>query len=411
MSDLDFLDGLERDLVAAAARRRDARRAALLARLRQRLGLRHTGLAALLVVLVGAATAGATFAVLRASVISGPAARDTPRDQLPLPASARVSELRTPDPDPAAPPWTLRLARSSTGLLCTTTGQVDDGRFGLVGLDGRFRVYSERIVDSCGERVAGARASLVGARIFDADRHADVRTVVNGVGGSQLRGATLVLADGRRAVPLGAGGTFVTALRGYPEDTALRVELRFAGGAVERHDFGTDPAVVPDPEGGRAWRVDVSLASESSDRDRCVEFRPARSSRTLDLFHAEPPTSPALCGRTRRGMPPTGVYFGARRIEPGSGGRSAWRRGHGWWGDHPARTALWGGFANDVARIEVLGPGGERRVPALGRRHLFLALFPATVDPRALRVRVTLRDGSVREHRGDTGLTAGRWRG
>ncbi len=78
---LDFIDGLEHDLVAAAARRRDARRAARLVRLRQRLGRRGAGLTLLLLAFVGVATAGATFAALRAAVIRPPAARDVPRER------------------------------------------------------------------------------------------------------------------------------------------------------------------------------------------------------------------------------------------------------------------------------------------------------------------------------------------
>jgi hypothetical protein len=409
MSDLDFVDGLEQDLLGAARRRRDAQRAARVARPRERFGLRRTGFAALLFVLVGAATAGATFAVLRGSVIPGPAAHDVPVGQLPAPGTARLTELRAADPVAGRPPWTLRLARSSTGLLCSTAGQLVDGRFGLVGLDDRFRAYAPTVVDSCGAQVRGPHASLIGARVFDADDERDVRTVVNGVGGPLLR-AVMVVADGRRvAVPVGAGGAFVDALSGYPEDSALQVELRFADGDVERHAFGVDPAVVPDPEGGSAWRVSVSSLAYSADRDRCVDFAPARTEAVVPGFVARAPISPAACGRTRRGMPRSGAYFAVRRIEPGTGDRRGWLHGGGYWGDGPARTAVWGGFANDVRRIDVIGPEGRRRTPALGPRHIFLALFPGDVDPRDLRVRVTLRDGRVSEHRGDTGLVEGRW--
>lgn len=403
MSDLDFLDGLERDLVGAARRRRDARRAALLARLRQRLGLRHTGLAALLVVLVGAATAGATFAVLRASVISGPAARDTPRDQLPLPASATVSELRASDPDPAAPPWTLRLARSSTGLLCTTTGQVDDGRFGLVGLDGRFRVYAPDVVDSCGARPPGAHAPLVGARVFDADRHADVRTVVNGVGGALLLSAT-VIAHGRSSeLPIGDGGTFVAALRGYPEDSALELVLRFDGGAVERHGFGRSEWAVLDPDGGAAWRAS-GMVGAGGRNVTCISFSPARG-------WWSPPRSPAVCGaRTARGGVRDDYFFALRRIEPGPRRRpfTSLIDPAGDWRDHPPRTALWGEAGRDVARLEIDGgPDGRTTVtPTVGRT--VLAVFGPEVHPAALTVRVVFTDGRVETRRGDTNLIEAR---
>ncbi|MDO8187903.1 hypothetical protein Q5424_11375 [Conexibacter sp. JD483] len=410
MSDgFDFIDGLEHDLVAAAARRRDATRAARVARLRQRFGLRGGGLALLLFAFVGVATAGATFAVLRAAVIQAPAARDVPREQTPAAGSGQISPLRAADPVAGRPPWTLRLSRSSTGLLCTTTGQLVDGRFGLIGLDGRFRTYDERIADSCGERVAGPHASLLGARIFSARVPGEVRTVVNGVGGSELRSVTLVTDGGRRTLPLGPGGTFVAALRGYPEDNALRVELAFADGSVERHDLGVGRAIVPDPAGGGAWRVDVSAQAYSADRDRCVVFRQARPARQYNPYLPSAPTSPAACGRTRRGMPASGAYYAVRRVEPGSVDRRERMRGGGNWGDHPPRTAVWGGFAEDVARIEVLGPGGLRRRASLTPRHVFLVILAPSVDPASLTVRVTLMDGSVREGRGDYGLIEGRW--
>ena len=398
---LDFIDGLERDLVAAAERRRDARRAARLARLRQRLGLRGGGLALLLFACVGVASAGATFAVLRAAVIPPPAARDVPREQRPAAGSARVSELRAPDPVAGRPPWTLRLARSSTGLVCTTVGQLVDGSFGLIGLDGRFRAYDERIVDACGEHVAGPHASLVGARVFAAPAPVDVRTVVNGIGGARLSGVTLVTASGRVTVPVGAGGAFVTALRGYPEDNALRVELRFAGGAVERHDFGVSPSVMPDPEGGRAWRVGNAIFPHAS-RRRCAIFEPSRAGRPRAL-------SPAVCGASFRDEP-LRPFFAVRRIEPGTGSWRGQFGGRGLWGDQPARTAVWGGFPDAVARVDVLAPGIRRRA-AMTKRHMLLAVLPGRVDPRSVVVQVRWRDGRVERHRGDTNLVPpGRWR-
>jgi hypothetical protein len=424
---VSFLDDLERDLLGAAERRRDARRVARAVRARQQIGLHAIGLPAALVrsaalhaarlrsaglrrlvlatalfALIGTATAGAGLFVLRGSPIPGPAARDVPRDQLPLPGTTRLTGLTAADPEPGRPQWTLRLARSSTGLLCSTVGQLVGGRFGLVGLDGRFRTYSERVVDSCGEQQPGDRTSLIGARVFDADDPREVRTVVNGVGGRALRSVSLEVRGRRVTVPVGSGGTFLHVLRGYPEDSGLQVELRFTGGRVERHGLGVGPTVVVDPEGGRAWRVGVSSFSYSADQDRCVQFEPARPSRPRAL-------SPSVCGRTRRGVPVSGAYFAVRRIEPGTGGWRAQFRGAGNWGAHPARTAVWGGFADDVERIEITGPGGLRSTPDLTARHIFLAVLPGSTDPEDVTVRVVLKDGSSSLHRGDTGLVEGRF--
>lgn len=389
MSDgFDFLDGLEHDLVAAARRRRDASRAARVARLRQRLGLRGGGLALLLLACVGVASAGATYAVLRAAVIEAPAARDVPPEQQPAAGSAHVSELRAPDPVAGRPPWTLRLARSSTGLLCTTAGQLVGGRFGLIGLDGRFRAYDERIVDSCGERVAGPHASLVGARVFDAATAAEVRTVVSGIGGPRLRSASLLSSDGARAIPLGNNGTFVTAVRGYPEDRALELVLRFAGGGVERHGFGRGPNLVLDPLGDQAWRAQGFGFSGERGRT-CVSFMHARG-------WGDPPQAPPACGLAPGlGRLRDRWFFTVRRLSATTVRPS--RRmapfGRVGWGDAAPRTALWGAAGGGVRRLEVRGPGVAERVEPRGQS--LLLVLPPAVDPASLTVAVVFADGHV----------------
>lgn len=398
---MSFLDELEQDLVDAARRRRDARRAATVARMRQRLGLRRVALATLLAALAGTASAAATLTLLTGSVIPGPAAQDVPRDQLPQPGSARVSELRAADPEAGALPWTLRLARSSTGLLCTTVGQVDDdGRFGLTGLDGRFRTYAEGVAGACGEAPESGRdAPLAGARVFDADRVEDVRTVVAGVGGPALRAAELDVRGERRPLQLGAGGSFVAALAGFPEDSGLDLILRYADGREERHAFGREPGVVADPVAGPAWRVEG--VGRGGDPFGCVSFEPARP-RTpapaapggVDPYaSAHVPSSPTACG-TAANERPDGYQFAVRRLEPGSGR----------WGSHQARTAVWGAVGGGVERVEVEAPGGVVVRPRIQLGGDFLALFGPEVDPASLTVRVVLGDGRAVERSGDVNL-------
>lgn len=393
---MSFLDELERDLLQAAERRRDARPSARLAR------VRRIALATVLFALIGATTAGAGLLFLRGSVFPSPAVRDVPRDQLPQAGTTRLTGLTADDPAAGRPPWTLRLARSSTGLLCSTVGQLDGGRFGLVGLDGRFRTYPERIVDSCGERLGGDRASLLGARVFDADDPREVRTVVNGVAGPALRAVTLEVRGRRREVRVGPGGTFLAVLPGYPEDSGVQATLRFASGRTELHPLGRSERVVTDPEGGQAWK---SMAFQiGNDRRLCVSFGYARST----LEHV---ASPRACGvlwpkgmEQRPGARRRGHFWAIRRLVPGMPSEP---HSHGW-RDHPPRTAVWGAVGEEVASVEVSGPGGIRTRPQIDRSGSFLAVFPGDVDPASLTVTVQLEGGPSLSSRGSVNLVDGK---
>jgi hypothetical protein len=294
------------------------------------------------------------------------------------------------------PPWTLRVARSTTGLVCTTAGQVVGGRFGLVGLDGHFRTFGERTVNGCGE--VGRDRPLIGARVFDADRPQDVRTLVNGVGGDDLREVVVTTADAApRSVPVGDGGVFVAALARYPEDRAVEVRLRWEDGRVASFPLGKGDGIVVDPLGGPAWKSQGY--GLSGDRRTCVGFAPAR-----EFGLAVSPNACGVLGGSMRH--PRGYFFAIRRLEPG---RETSRFGRLWdgrgnWSDQPPRTAVWGAAGSDVERIEIDGAhGGRTRLPVTVMR-TFLAVFPPDVDPADLAVRVVRADGRIEERRGDANL-------
>jgi hypothetical protein len=422
----DFIDGLEQDLVEAAHRRSGAPSAATAARVqtprrrrRRRPPLRTLLIATTILALSAGSAAAGTLLVLRGSAIPAPAPRDVPPEQTPVPSSSQISSQRAEDPG-AAPPWALRVARSRTGFVCSTVGQVDDGTFGLVGLDNRFRAFDEGVVDGCGQERTNA-ASLVGARVFDATRSEDVRTIVNGVGGDTLRKVTLDAGGTQRDVPVGDGGVFIAALRGYPEDIGVAITLRFADDHVERHAFGTSEFVVPDPAGGRAWRVEAiqfgvaipqrcrkpgasrkSCAPDpNGSTEVCVRFRPAR-----DVVDA--PFSEAVCGSFANAGTRAGYFFGVRREEPGRAHVTGDLLGADW-KQHPPRTAVFGIAGEDVAGVEVDGPGARKQLSIASSR-AFLALYGPDVKPGQLTVRVTMRDGAVKTHRGDTHLVTPRRR-
>lgn len=116
--------------------------------------LRTLVLAVAFFVLLAAAAAAATVLVLHGAVIPAPAPDAVPAEMTPTPGSADVLDLRAEDPG-EGPPFALRLSRSATGLACTSVGQVREDRFGVVGLDGRFRMLPVAVVDGCGRVAPG----------------------------------------------------------------------------------------------------------------------------------------------------------------------------------------------------------------------------------------------------------------
>jgi hypothetical protein len=395
--DLPILEELAVSLDSAFART-PGRRVSWLPRHRT---TRSFALAAVLLVLLAATAAAATLLALRGSVIPSPSPRDVQPAMRPIAGSQQLLALRAADPA-GGPAWGIRIARSQTGLICSTVGQVVGGRLGVVGFDGRFRELPAGVLDGCGQQHRDA-AALIGARVFDAKRRSDVRTVLYGVAGDQLRHAT-VQTDGRRlALPIGPGGSFLTTRAGYPEDMALRVELRFADGRRQITAMGTDPSVVPDPGGGAAWRVSGGIV-DSYD-GLCIAFAQARPS-------LRSPTSTPACGRTkgpRDGTQKDPYFFAIRRLRPhghGRVGQLSWN-----WRGFPARTAVWGSVDPDrVRRVVVHAPGGARVVrAALGGS--FLAVYGPHVQPSQVSVELELSDGSHLRFTKSTGLiTPTRWK-
>lgn len=341
--------------------------------------------------IAGTAAAG-TLLLLRGSVIPAPDERVVGPAQSPVPGSSKVAPFRAVDPG-GAPPWTLRVARSKTGLSCTTVGQVVGGKFGLVGLDGRFRTLAEGVVDGCGQVAAGS--ALIGARVFDAKRRSDVRTVVAGDAGPALRDVTVTAGGRRYEADRAADGTFAVALAGYPEDLALTVTMRFADGRTERHAFGHGPFVVPDPAGGRAWKLEAGQLGQPLGTPApayqvvCVQFRPARNV-------LNPAISPGACGRITGAKAGSrtenGLFFAIQRIQADHG-RTRYEFGRQLWHRHQPRTAAWGFAGTDIRSVSILGPDGERAMTLTPGR-LFLAIYPPSVDPATLRVHVVRTDGN-----------------
>jgi hypothetical protein len=399
----DFIDGLEADLVAAAPRRHavvaagrpepDGQR--VVPRWRRWLPPGPLTLAGALVLATGAAAAGGTLLVLRGGTINPPPA--VAPEQTPLPSTGRLLTARVTDPAVGQPAWTLRLARGKTGLVCSTVGQVRGGEFGLVGLDGRFRVLAPEVADACSAPRANA-STLVGVRTFTG-RQGTVaaRSVVSGVGGPQLRSVHITARGRSQQVPVRSGGTFLAVFAGLPEDLQLRVSLQFADGHREAHPFGVSPGVLADPAGGHAWSVQASTGS--NDARVCVQVRPARQG-------PAPALSKAACGTLgpdighRRGL-----YFDVIRMTPSTRKRALNIFVDGLWHEHPPRTLVLGAAGSDVRSVTAMGPPGQ---PHTGTRVTgpgsFAEMFGPDVRPDQITVRVVYTNGHTITYRHHHGL-------
>ena len=386
MTDLPILDELAAALERAYRREE---RAGARGRPRLRIGLLLP--AAVALVLLGCGAAAGTLLVLRGSVIPGPAPEDVQPQMTPLVRTAHVEPISARDPAGGAP-WGVRIARSETGLVCTTAGQIVGGRFGVIGLDGRFRALAPEFTDGCGTPRTG-HTSLVGARVFYSPAEAAVRTVVDGFAGPDLRSAVLQPAYGpTHKIALASDGAFVTVFAGYPEDIGARVVLRFRDGHSEAHNLGRSPFLVQDPSGGNAWTA--SGFEIGNRKPLCVRFGSARQAHTRA-------SGPPVCGLASGS---DYFFFAARHFAPGDHRRSGAFTSYSW-GHHPPRTVVWGGVGRGVRSVSIEGPGGVRRV-RIPLTHAMLAIYPGNVDPARLTVVFRFANGRVERRRGSANLVA-----
>lgn len=133
------------------------------------------------VVLLGGGTALAATGVLRtgASVSSEVRALPYAGEGTVLRSSVRVLPIRVPDPQ-GGPPWGLRIARTSRGLLCVEVGRLVDGRIGVLGRDGAFHD------DGAFHPFAAAYLSGVGCATEDAHGDAFINVQLHGIPASGL---------------------------------------------------------------------------------------------------------------------------------------------------------------------------------------------------------------------------------
>ena len=134
-------------------------------------------------ILVGGGSALAATGALRtgSSLSSEVAPVPSEREGTVIESSVHVLPVRVPDPA-GGPPWGLRVAKTSRGLLCVEPGRVVGGRVGVLGADGAFGDDGEF------HPLAAGYLSGLGCGTEDARGDAFVNVQVHGMPASALLG-------------------------------------------------------------------------------------------------------------------------------------------------------------------------------------------------------------------------------
>ncbi len=353
---------------------------------------------ALALLLAGAAAAAILIA--RGAPLPAPNAVDLSSSGVPIPGSAHLAGLDVPDPDPALPPWDIRISRTRAGETCTAVGQVLGGQFGIVGLDHVFRALPLGGVDACGVQSPDGPL-LAGARVFLGDATTEARTIVNGLAGAGARSVTAYGPEGARKLPLGPEGSFLTVYRGYVEEVRPHIVVVTRDGHSHTIAFASSTAFeVADPDGGTPWQASGNPApAPGAPDENCAQVSQELGRATPSREGAS--LTPVVCGRL--GQQPLFVLM--RRFVPGSG------EGTGYpWGNKPARTLVYGAASRRVVSLTLSGAGALRPVPIDAHGGVFVAVLDGHVSPHTLTLTAHLRDGrsvsygrstNLREESGD----------
>ncbi len=356
---------------------------------------RGTVLVALALVLALAGATAAAIVIARGGSLPAANPQDLAANGVPLPGSERLAGLDAPDPDADEPSWDLRLSRTAAGETCTAVGQVLGGQFGIVGLDHVFRALPLGGVDACGVPSQGAPV-LAGVRVFVGRTPSQVRTVVDGVAGTGTRSVTVYGPGGPRRLTLGPEGSFITVYAGYVEEVRPRLLIVDGSGRQRRLGFAqTTVQEVPDPEGRSPWEVSggPDLERGAYPDESCTQASEELGRSDPSRFEA--PLTPEVCGRL--GVQPLFVLM--RRFVPGSGEHTGFP-----WNNTPARTLVYGAADPRVTSLTLNGPGGARPLHIERRGGAFLAVLDGHIDPSALTLVASTRDGRVRTYRHSTPL-------
>lgn len=257
------------DALGLTADRLDAepRDASTAAPARQRAPWRATGLSVVIALLVGTGTAAASLTALTGD----PLGRTPKVDIEPTASTVRIADARSPDPD-GGPAWAVRLGRADAGLVCVAVGQVQDGRLGLVGLDGVFRPDRPRGADDCAVAPLPENVVVQG-RTYVGHTRATAVSVIYGVAGPDIDRVyveypDVPIAAGVTKIRIEADRTFVLAQRG----TLSQRSPRFY--ALAKMPAGATYSSMTTVDFGRPW-----TQQQIWSRQRAARLRQPRSSR------------------------------------------------------------------------------------------------------------------------------------
>lgn len=397
MSELRFFEELGAELERAARADTDGRASS---------ARRPVWLAAVVValLLLAGVAAAAVLLIRQGQPLPGPPTGALGADVRPLPGSVRLAGLDAPDPA-GGPRWDIRRSRSATGETCTAVGQIVNGRFGILGLDGVFRRLGLGGVDACGVRgIAGP--VLAGARVFIGRTEAQARTVVNGIAGNDARSVSVYGPGGVRRLRLGPDGSFITVYAGYVEDVRPKIVVVDRDGRRYTVDLANSHTLqTADPQGGAPWNVTggADLSGDAYPDEECSQVQrssvppepgvPGQAVRPPVL--ATPATS-QVCGRLA--IDP--LFVAMQRFVPGDE-----RTGQWYWFDNPARTIVWGAAAPRVSSLELkTATGGSRGVPIDRRDGAFAVVLDGGEDPGSLELIAHLADGQTIDFKGSANL-------
>ncbi len=360
-----------------------------------------------LVLLIGglsAATvaAAATHLFGLAAPVPAPRPGDAPVEARPIASTASLAGVRSGDPG-GLPDWEVRLSRSQTGQVCTAVGQLQDGRFGIVGLDRKFRELPLGSADACGSAPVGS-AVQVGARAAVGRGDMTARTLVVGIAGPDV--TSVALRRGTRDTPLrlGRGGAFLAVLTGLPEITRPNLQITNSSGAVRTvklADSG-DEETPDSAKDGLPWSIRSGPARNfvhpmapnavaPKAGTHCVEARQQLGSANLVYLAggtglAEPRT-PIACRRAGQTDPIVATLL---RLVPSTDFTEPYS-----YPVAPARTIAMGLASEDVVRLELRTPTGAVPVRVSPDSHAFAAVLDGRVDPARLELRARLRSGGL----------------
>jgi hypothetical protein len=177
--------------------------------------------AAVLAAFAAVAGAGDLFHI--GSPLEPPPPGDVLPAQIPLPDTATVEPVTSPDPA-GGPEWGIRVAKNKAGEPCFALNRVLDGKFGTVrGTE--FHELPLTGPGSCGPAPAPLRYEVLQGFGPGTDGG---RTILGGLVSADVQSVVVTGPDGPRRLEISAHGAFVTAYKGvfHPRELPVTVTLK-----------------------------------------------------------------------------------------------------------------------------------------------------------------------------------------